>query len=226
MKKPLWIILAVSLILLSMVAITIITMDKTAAPAQDTEDLNKDDSEKAGTVYEFDEEGDEVEEGDEDAEEVGEEEADVSPFAGEWLCGAASIYIDEHEGGYDVYIMWDTSDTEESIWEYACTLDGATGALTGKGRKTNETYDEEGEVVSSEVQYTDGSATFTLENDVLIWADAKEDVARGMRFERGEIEELLVEVSEEDADDATEGREENIDDSAEKSGEDDEKTAD
>lgn len=197
MKKPLWIVLAVLvlvvlLIFLLMAAITGSTTDKTAASNQSTEDLDKEDSENAGTAYEYDE-GDEEEEGDGGAE-AEDDEASDNPFFGEWLCDPASIYIDVDEGSYSVYIMWDIDDTKESIWEYDCTLDGATGALTGKGRKTNESYDGEGEVVSSEVEYTDGSATFTIEDNALIWADAKEDVAQGMRFERGETEEFLVEV--------------------------------
>ena len=86
------------------------------------------------------------------------------------------------------------TDTEEDIWEYACTLDAETGALTGEGKKSHETIDEEGEVVSSEEIFTDGSATFTLEGDALIWDDAKEDVAQGLRFERGAEDEQLVDV--------------------------------
>ena len=34
------------------------------------------------------------------------------------------------------------------------------------------------------MEYTDGSATFTIEGDRLLWNDAKEDAAQGMRFER------------------------------------------
>lgn len=123
-----------------------------------------------------------------------EEEEEANPFVGEWLCDNASIYIDEEDGVFDVFIMWDTSDTEQDIWEYTCTLDAETGVLKGEGKKSHETIDDEGEAVSSEEIYTDGSATFTLEDNTLIWDDAKEDVAQGMRFERGAEDEELIDV--------------------------------
>ena len=136
------------------------------------------------------------EDGTEETEEVAGEEAEISPFVGEWLCDNASIYIDEGDGAFDIYIMWDISETETDIWEYKCTLDPQTGALTGEGKKSHEVIDEEGEIVSNEEIYTDGSATFALEDDALIWTDAKEDIAQGMRFERGEEDELLEEYDE------------------------------
>ena len=142
--------------------------------------------------------------GEEAQKEAGEEE-ETNPFVGEWLCEKASIYIDEQDGTFDVFIMWDVSDTEEDIWEYSCKLDAETGVLTGEGKKSHEVIDGEGEVVSSEEVYTDGSATFALEDGALIWDDAKEAVAQGMRFERGEEDELLEEYDEidetEDAED-------------------------
>lgn len=136
----------------------------------------------------------EYEEDAETEEAAAEEEEEANPFVGEWLCDNALIFIDEEDGVYDVFIMWDTSDTEQDIWEYTCTLDAETGVLTGKGRKSHETIGEEGETVSSDEIYTDGSATFTLEDHILIWDDAMEDVAQGMRFERGAEDEELMEV--------------------------------
>ena len=118
----------------------------------------------------------------------------ANPYVGEWLCENAAIYIDEEDGVFDVFIMWDTSDTEQDIWEYTCTLDAETGVLTGEGKKSHETIDYEGEDISSVEIYTDGSVTFTLEDSVLIWDDAKEHVAQGMRFERSAENEELIDV--------------------------------
>ena len=140
------------------------------------------------------------------------EEEDVvevaNPYVGEWLCENAAIYIDEEDGVFDVFIMWDTSDTEQDIWEYTCTLDAVTGVLTGEGKKSHDTIDDESEEISSEEIYIDGSATFTLEDNALIWNDAKEDVAQGMRFERSAEDEELIDVEiqeevEEDEDEVT-----------------------
>jgi hypothetical protein len=131
-------------------------------------------------------------EDDEAEEEVVEEETD--PFTGAWACGDADIYIDKEEDAYSVFILWEFNDSDEGIWDYACKLDDATGALVGVGSRTNETSDEEGEVVSSDVVYSDGAATFALDGEALIWKDDVENVAEGMRFEKEIDEEPLVDA--------------------------------
>ena len=93
----------------------------------------------------------EYEEDAETEEAAAEEEEEANPFVGEWLCDNALIFIDEEDGVYDVFIMWDTSDTEQDIWEYTCTLDAETGVLTGEGTKCHETIDDEGEVIEVEL---------------------------------------------------------------------------
>ena len=86
------------------------------------------------------------------------------------------------------------------IWEYTCTLDAETGMLAGEGNKIHEVYDEEGETVSSDEVYTDGSVIFMMEEDALIWLDAKENVAKNLRFERGEDEDIFIEADFSDPD--------------------------
>jgi hypothetical protein len=189
--------------LLSMVLVALLAfLPMMAAVADEAVNADQESAEAAGHDDAWDEPVDIVyeedgtkETGEEAQKEAGEEE-ETNPFVGEWLCEKASIYIDEQDGAFDVFIMWDVSDTEEDIWEYTCTLDAETGALTGEGKKSHEVIDGEGEVVSSEEVYTDGSATFALEDGALIWDDAKEAVAQGMRFERGEEDELLEEYDE------------------------------
>ena len=160
------------------------------------------------------------------------EEADADPFAGTWLCDDASIYIDVDEDAYIVFIIWDISESEELTWEYICSLDEETGALVGVGQKTREICDEEGEVLSTTVEYTEGSATFTKAEytdesvtpaetvDVILWDDAVDNAAQGMIFQKGEEEELIeygddelvVEVEEEADEEAEEEAEEETDD--------------
>ena len=130
----------------------------------------------------------------EETEEEEEEEEEADPFAGAWVCDAASIYIDKEEDAYSVFILWENGENEEGIWEYTCKLDMDIDALVGVGSRTNETSDEEGEVVSSESVYTDGTATFSLDDEALIWKDDVESVAEGMRFERESDEEPLVDA--------------------------------
>ena len=189
--------------LLSMVLVALLAfLPMMAAVADEAVNADQESAEAAGHDDAWDEPVDIVyeedgtkETGEEAQKEAGEEE-ETNPFVGEWLCEKASIYIDEQDGAFDVFIMWDVSDTEEDIWEYSCKLDAETGVLTGEGKKSHEVIDGEGEVVSSEEVYTDGSATFALEDGALIWDDAKEAVAQGMRFERGEEDELLEEFDE------------------------------
>ena len=189
--------------LLSMVLVALLAfLPMMAAVADEAVNADQESAEAAGHDDAWDEPVDIVyeedgtkETGEEAQKEAGEEE-ETNPFVGEWLCEKASIYIDEQDGTFDVFIMWDVSDTEEDIWEYSCKLDAETGVLTGEGKKSHEVIDGEGEVVSSEEVYTDGSATFALEDGTLIWDDAKEAVAQGMRFERGEEDELLEEYDE------------------------------
>lgn len=189
--------------LLSMVLVALLAfLPMMAAVADEAVNADQESAEAAGHDDAWDEpvdivyEEDGTEETGEEAQKQAGEEEETNPFVGEWLCEKASIYIDEQDGTYDVFIMWDVSDTEEDIWEYTCTLDAETGVLTGEGKKSHEVIDGEGEVVSSEEVYTDGSATFALEDGALIWDDAKEAVAQGMRFERGEEDELLEEYDE------------------------------
>ena len=107
-------------------------------------------------------------------------------FTGVWMCERATIHIDKGEGVYNVHITWGASAFETAVWDYVCVLDPSTGALTGVGKQSTETYDENGKLVSTETVYTDGAAIFTLDGKALLWNDTKEDTAQGMRFERAE----------------------------------------
>lgn len=202
MKNLLCMLLATLLVYLPMMAA--VAEETPIAGQESAEAVDQDDAWDEPVDIEYEEDGTE-----EAVEDAG-EEAEISPFVGEWLCENASIYIDEGDGAFDIYIMWDISEKETDIWEYKCTLDAQTGVLTGEGKKSHEVIDEEGEIVSNEEIYTDGSATFALEDDALIWTDAKEDIAQGMRFVRGEEDELLEEYDE--LDEAEEAEDEKAED--------------
>ena len=187
MKNLLCMILVALLVFLLMMAA--VADEAAIADQEGAEAVSQDDDWDEAVDIEYEE--DETEETEEEAV-----EEEANPFIGEWLCDDTAIYIDEEDGTFNVFIMWNISDNEDDIWEYTCTLNAETDVLTGEGKKSHEVIDEEGEVVSDEEIYTDGSATFTLEDNALIWTDAKEDVAQGMRFERGEEDELLEEYDE------------------------------
>ena len=138
-------------------------------------------------THDGDDDDDDNDDNDDDDDDT--DDGDVGDgFIGDWMCERATIYIDEDDGVYTVHITWGASAFETVVWDYSCTLDAATGALSGRGKKSTETYDENGNLTATDVEYTDGSATFTLEGGRLLWNDAKEDAAQGMRFERIEAE--------------------------------------
>ena len=105
-------------------------------------------------------------------------------FVGDWMCDRASIYIDEDDNVYNVHITWGSSAFERAVWDYTCVLDPATGALTGVGKESTETYNDSGELTATDVVYTDGAAIFAIDGDALLWNDAKENVAEGKSQER------------------------------------------
>ena len=74
-------------------------------------------------------------------------------------------------------------------WEYVCLYDGEQKALRTDPEEQNmkiiSTVDDTGSVVDSTVMYSDGVASFSLdEQGHLIWKDEKEDVGAGHAFEK------------------------------------------
>ena len=127
------------------------------------------------------------------------------PFVGEWASGDTVIYIDRTGAEYEVSITKETGEDEETCWDYRCTQDGTDRKLTGIGTKSTETYNEDSQDVSETfentegdavvetfdtvVKYSDGTATFTIDGDELLWDDAKEKAGEGIRFVKVRDEE-------------------------------------
>ena len=112
------------------------------------------------------------------------------PYSGTWVCGRATMEVDLEDDGYKVFISWASSAAEVTEWEYSCVYDAVNNALEAMpfGLCTRVLYAENGEIASASVQYEDGEATFTLDEDGhLLWQDAKEDAGKDMHFERVEI---------------------------------------
>ena len=108
-----------------------------------------------------------------------EEKADTAhDFLGEWVADRATLTIEELDGTVCCTIHWASSATEATEWFYEnCMYDEITDGLTTfeTGVKTNLVYDEDGEVVSSEVVFEDGAAMFVINDEgELVWTDFKE----------------------------------------------------
>jgi len=124
---------------------------------------------------------------DEELEDAVEMPEAAAVFEGIWACDRASMEIIWEEEGFRVLITWGSSATEMTEWEYNCFYheeDHSVVSVMNNGTKTDFLYDENGEIVSSDIAYEDGEATFTLdEENHLIWKDAKEDAGKDMLFE-------------------------------------------
>ena len=129
-------------------------------------------------------------------------------FLGSWSCDRASIDISPLEGrgmvlddglaysqdsepafeqgdAYRVLIHWGGSAFESSEWEYICSFDEGSGKLVdeGKGVHATLTFDEDGSLLDEEIAYSDGSASFSLnEKGELTWKDDKDNAGKGMKF--------------------------------------------
>ena len=122
-----------------------------------------------------------------DAEEADWQEAQA--FVGRWGQGRCTIDITEGEtGDYHVNITWGSSASENVAWDYDCVYDGETKLLSSyaPGVKRVLTWNENGEIADTQVEYEDGEAAFSIDDeDRLRWDDKKENAAGDMRFERG-----------------------------------------
>ena len=106
-------------------------------------------------------------------------------YAGSWVSGRAIIEIFyESDGLYQAKVSWSSSAAAHVIWDYPLTLDNGRLVCSGNGKKTFVEF-KDGETEATEtVEYTDGSAEFTIEEDHLIWNDLSEHSADNMLFEK------------------------------------------
>ena len=109
-------------------------------------------------------------------------------FEGRWVCERAAIDIADIGDVYDVKVVWGNSAFDQTEWHYTCLFDVERNLLYSSEPGTKEIVgcDENGARTVLSTEYEDGAATFALDDDgMLIWDDAKEHAAEGMRFERG-----------------------------------------
>ncbi len=110
----------------------------------------------------------------------------TAAYEGEWVAGRALLTIEALDDAITCTIRWGGSAFDEAVWEYECVYDEASGGLAApeNGVKRIVTYGEGGEVLSDEVEYDDGAATFAIDGEGnLVWTDLKEN-SDGMLFEK------------------------------------------
>lgn len=111
--------------------------------------------------------------------------SEADAYIGTWGCGRATLVIDKSsDSGYTATINWADSASAYSIWEYSLVYNPDNGNMvcTETGKKTYVQYKDENSEPESSVEYTDGSATFSLVNNAITWDDTKENSGKDMSF--------------------------------------------
>ena len=111
------------------------------------------------------------------------EKTPAEDYVGIWGCGRCTITITKTEDGYNVNIIWGSSASEYTEWNYNCQYDKETATLICDGNATqvNHVYNEKGKDKKTTV-YKDGSGSFKARGGVLRWTDDKEDAGKSMYF--------------------------------------------
>lgn len=121
------------------------------------------------------------------ADETAEEQEALKLFDSDWVSVAGHVSAAYMDGYWSVEV---TSGDYTVEWDYFCVYDAERKALVssdeGYGNtKTIISRDLEGSEIGREVEYSDGQAEFTVnENGKLVWKDLKEDAGAGAEFEK------------------------------------------
>jgi len=100
----------------------------------------------------------------------------VAPYEGTWGSDRATLTIEELDDAIYCTVTWGGSAFEYAIWEYEAVYDRVADELNTMetGVKSIVTVGEDGEVISSKVEFDDGAASFSLNADgTLTWTDYK-----------------------------------------------------
>ena len=104
-------------------------------------------------------------------------------FEGSWSCGRAIIEITyKGEGVFHALIKWSGSASSSGLWNYPLIYDNGKLICSGNGTLTHVEFKDAESAPDETIEYTDGSAEFTLEGDRLFWNDLKEHCADDMLF--------------------------------------------
>ena len=112
---------------------------------------------------------------------------DIQPyfFVGDWQSPDCSMTVtDVGDGYYQVDIVWPEDAYESYEWTYICAFDEDSEFLfCDDGSCYDVIVDDDGDIVSLEEVYNDGSAIFYFDNDGLHWGDYKDQSNQELVFE-------------------------------------------
>jgi uncharacterized protein YcfL len=104
-------------------------------------------------------------------------------FIGSWRAGRAIIEIsDNGDGTFHALIKWGGSADSSGQWDYTLTYDNGKLVCNGNGILKHIEYNVENSELTETVEYSDGSAEFSIEGNRLHWIDFKEHNADRMLF--------------------------------------------
>ena len=103
-------------------------------------------------------------------------------FMGKGQVDTATCSIENIGSGFTITIKQGSAANGQTTWTYVdCYIHGDDMVSDGTGTKT--VPDEQGG--SDQTEYTDGSATCSIDKDgKLIWKDKKEDAGKGLKFDK------------------------------------------
>ena len=108
-------------------------------------------------------------------------------YTGTWDCERAHIEITYNgEGIFHATVKWGASASTYAQWEYPLIFVDGKLICDGNGTRSFVEYEEAGAEPKVTVEYTDGSAEFTLDGNIMKWNDLKEHSADDMIFRRNE----------------------------------------
>lgn len=111
-------------------------------------------------------------------------------YEGKWQCERARLSIEYRgEGIFHAIITWSGSASTYVEWDYPLIFDTDRLMCDGNGTKTLVEYKDAESDSTRKVEYTDGSAEFTLEGNAIYWNDKTEHSGDSLIFKRNEYDE-------------------------------------
>lgn len=104
-------------------------------------------------------------------------------FIGTWGCERATLKIDQIYGTeFHAVISWSSSAYAHVEWDYPLTYQNGRLVCSGNATKTYVEYSAPDIEPDKTVEYTNGSAEFTMQGAGIVWNDITEHSGDGMVF--------------------------------------------
>lgn len=104
-------------------------------------------------------------------------------FLGVWQCdGFTMEIIDNENGTYYVDIVCDAGEEEIYEWTYICDYDAENEMLWCEEGELWDLFFSDGELVSKNCEYGDGSASFYFYDGELVWQDHEDGSEFGFEY--------------------------------------------